>query len=57
MYLDSVKLLQKQVGYGDVGMFGNLGYEGGNVTVRKQPYQHALSTHPPARLRFHAMSL
>ncbi|HKG47252.1 MAG TPA: CmcI family methyltransferase [Pyrinomonadaceae bacterium] len=53
MYLDSVKLSQMQVGYGDLGMFGSLGYEGRQVTVRKQHYQHAFSTHPPARLRFH----
>jgi len=26
MYLDSVKLLQMQVGYGDLGMYGSLGY-------------------------------
>lgn len=53
MYLDSITLLQMQVGYGDLGMYGTLGYEGRPVTVRKQHYQHALSTHPPARLRFH----
>lgn len=53
MYLDSVKLLQMQVGYGDLGMYGSLGYEGRQVTVHKQHYEHAFSTHPPARLRFH----
>src|SRR5215218_6448164 len=53
MYLDSVKLLQTQVGYGDVGMYGSLGYEGRQVRVGKQDYKHAFSTHPPARLRFH----
>ncbi|HSL54834.1 MAG TPA: NPCBM/NEW2 domain-containing protein [Pyrinomonadaceae bacterium] len=53
MYLDSVKLLQTQVGYGSLGMNGNLGYEGHQVRVGKQHYQHAFSTHPPARLRFH----
>lgn len=53
MYLDSLTLLQMQVGYGDLGMHGSLGYEGRLVTVRKQHYQHAFSTHPPARLRFH----
>ncbi len=52
-YLDSLTLLQTQVGYGDLGMHGSLGYEGRPVTVRKQRYEHALSTHPPARLRFH----
>src|SRR6185295_6147057 len=53
MYLDSIRLLQKQVGYGDLGMYGDLGYEGRQVTVRRQPFPHAFSTHPPARLRFH----
>ena len=41
-----------QVGYGDLGMYGSLGYEGLPVTVRQQHYAHALSTHPPARLPF-----
>ncbi|HYV13305.1 MAG TPA: NPCBM/NEW2 domain-containing protein [Pyrinomonadaceae bacterium] len=53
MYLDSVKLLGRQVGYGDLGMNGSLGYEGRQVRVGKQYYNHAFSTHPPARLRFH----
>ena len=53
MYLDSLKLLQSQVGYGDVGLYGSLGYEGRKVTVHQQHYQHAFSSHPPARLRFH----
>jgi predicted O-methyltransferase YrrM len=53
MYLDSLKPLQIQVGYGELGANGNLGYEGRQVRVGKQHYQHAFSTHPPARLRFH----
>ena len=53
MYLESLKLLNAQVGYGELGMNGNLGYEGGQVRVGKQSFQHAFSTHPPARLRFH----
>src|SRR5437762_2371922 len=52
MYLDEIPLLDTQVGYGDLGMFGSLGYEGQPVSVRKQNYAHALSTHPPARVRF-----
>ena len=52
MYVDSLTLLQTNVGYGDLGMHGSLGYEGGSVSVRRQHYAHALSTHPPARLRF-----
>jgi len=52
VYLDSLSLLEAQVGYGDLGMNGTLGYEGKNVTVRHLRYDHSLSTHPPARLRF-----
>jgi predicted O-methyltransferase YrrM len=44
--------MQAQVGYGDLGMHGSLGYEDRQVVVRLQHYPHALSTHPPARLRF-----
>ncbi len=53
MYLDSLSLLHAQVGYGDLGMYGSLGYEGKLVSVQRQHYGHAFSTHPPARLRFH----
>jgi predicted O-methyltransferase YrrM len=53
MYLDSLPLLQSQVGYGELGTHGRLGYENLSVRVRQQHYAHALSTHPPARLRFH----
>ncbi len=53
MYLDSYKQLQAQVGYGNLGMHGSLGYEGKSVMVQNQSYKHAFSTHPPARLLFH----
>lgn len=53
MYLDSLALLHSQVGYGSLGLHGNLGYEGKAVTVKGKHYGHALSTHPPAQLRFH----
>src|SRR5215212_7290866 len=53
MYFDSLKLLQTQVGYRDGGIYCRLRSEGRHVKVRKQDYQHALSTHPPAHLRFH----
>ncbi|MFP5261566.1 MAG: NPCBM/NEW2 domain-containing protein [Blastocatellia bacterium] len=52
MYLDSLPPLKVQVGYGGLGTQGNLGYEGKTVSVQGKPYQHALSTHPPARLLF-----
>jgi len=51
-YLDSMSLLEAEVGYGDLGMHGNLGYEGKKVSVLRRNYAHSLSTHPPARVRF-----
>jgi predicted O-methyltransferase YrrM len=53
VYLDSLPPLLVQVGYGELGMRGRLGYEHKLVSVQRQPYRHALSTHPPARLLFH----
>jgi predicted O-methyltransferase YrrM len=52
-YLDFLSPLQARVGYGELGLHGNLGYEGKPVVVQGSHYRHALSTHPPARLRFH----
>jgi hypothetical protein len=52
MYLDSLPLVEAQVGYGELGMHGSLGYEGKTVSVRRQQYPHALSAHAPANLRF-----
>jgi predicted O-methyltransferase YrrM len=53
MYLDSFPLLLAQVGYGELGIRGRLGYEHKLVSVQRQTYRHALSTHPPARVLFH----
>lgn len=52
MYLETLSLLHSQVGYGDLGTNGSLGYEGKVVSVRQQRYAHAFSSHPPASLRF-----
>jgi hypothetical protein len=52
MYLDCLSPDVTQVGYGDVGRHGHLGYEGKQVSVQGQACPHALSTHPPARLLF-----
>ncbi len=51
-YVDSLELQHSQVGYGNLGLHGNLGYEGKSVTIQRQRYAHALSTHAPARLRY-----
>lgn len=52
IYLDTLPLHKAEVGYSTLGMYGSLGYEGKQVMVQGQPYQHALSTHPPAHLMF-----
>jgi predicted O-methyltransferase YrrM len=52
MYLDTIAPLTAQVGYGALGAGGSLGYEGKRVLVQGRAFEHALSTHPPARLRF-----
>lgn len=53
MYLDTLVPIKAEVGYGQLGLHGKLGYEGKGVLVRQQRYLHALSAHPPARLIFH----
>ena len=53
IYLDSLPPLNAIVGYGGIGTGGSLGYEGKQVSVQRRTYPHALSTHPPARVRFH----
>ena len=50
MYLDSLSLVTSDVGYGGVGLHGELGYDGRVVSVQGRPYAHAFSTHPPARV-------
>ena len=52
MYLDSFTPTQAQVGYGTLGLKGELGYESKHVSVERRTYAHALSTHPPARVAF-----
>jgi predicted O-methyltransferase YrrM len=52
-YLDSLEPLQVRVGYGHLGLRGELGYENKRVSVHRRQYDHALSAHPPARILFH----
>ena len=51
-YLDSLEVAHMQVGFGDLGLHGSLGYEGQSIIVSRQHYVHALGMHPPARVRF-----
>jgi predicted O-methyltransferase YrrM len=52
MYLDSLTPLHSSVGYGALGVRGDLGYESQRVRVRDRHFEHALSTHAPAHLTF-----
>jgi predicted O-methyltransferase YrrM len=52
VYLDSLVPLSAEVGYGELGRFGSLGYEWRQVSVGGQPFAHALSAHPPSRVVF-----
>src|SRR5258708_1636795 len=52
IFLDTLNPTHVQVGYGQLGMKGNLGYEDKRASVRGTLYPQALSTHPPARLVF-----
>lgn len=51
-YVDTLAPVVIQVGYGDLGRNGQLGYEDKPVVVAGRAYRHALSTHPPARVRY-----
>jgi predicted O-methyltransferase YrrM len=51
-FLDSLTPVDVRVGYGALGLRGELGYDGKPVSVGRKAYAHALSTHPPARLLF-----
>lgn len=51
-YLDSLSPIQIHVGYGNLGMRGELGYENKRVSVHGRQYSHAFSAHPPARMLF-----
>jgi predicted O-methyltransferase YrrM len=52
MFLDVLQPVDVRVGYGALGLGGELGYEGKPVSVGRRRYAHALSTHPPARIVF-----
>ena len=52
-FLDAHAALQSRVGYGMLGVGGRLGYEGKEVVVWGQTFEHALSAHAPARILYH----
>lgn len=52
MYLDQVPRVHEEVGYGGVGLSGDLGYDGLRINVSGHSCQHAISAHAPSRLVF-----
>jgi predicted O-methyltransferase YrrM len=52
MRLDSIAPLGFQVGYGTLGVTGNLGYESKLVSIQGQTVGSAVSAHPPARILY-----
>ena len=50
--LDAVPRLTVKVGYGSLGLHGQLGYENKVVNVQGQFDPHAISLHPPGRAVF-----
>ncbi|WP_437299171.1 CmcI family methyltransferase [Sorangium sp. So ce426] len=52
VYLTDLTPTQVRVGYGQLGLHGSLGYENKAVRVADRSYSHALSAHPPSRVRF-----
>lgn len=50
--LDTIPARSAEVGWGRLGVLGDLGYEGGRVTVRGEPVVHALSAHAPSSVDF-----
>jgi hypothetical protein len=58
MQLDTVRPLSAVVGYGGLGLAGDLGYEGKRVAVQDRPITSAISAGPrsvPSRWRLHKL--
>jgi len=51
-YLDALPFEAASVGYGSLGLHGSLGYEDKLVAFGGESFEHALSSHAPARLTF-----
>ena len=52
MYLDELPILERQLGYGSLGLHGSLGYEGSRVVVGGDCVNRAVSAHGPSCVRF-----
>jgi hypothetical protein len=52
LFLEEATLLRAEVGHGELGLRGKLGYEDLPVSVGNKLYQHALSAHAPSAVTF-----
>ncbi|MCW3095449.1 MAG: alpha-galactosidase [Chthonomonadaceae bacterium] len=52
MYLDCLPLIRHEVGYGVLGLYGELGYEAKAVTVGGKRHSRSFSAHAPSILEF-----
>ena len=52
VWLDQLILGSSRVGYGELGIFGSLGYEGRSVEINGVPRSHSFSAHAPSCLAF-----
>jgi hypothetical protein len=53
-HLDAIPVHEVRTGWGSLGLYGELGYEGLRVRVQGRSYSHAVSLHPPGRVVFRA---
>ena len=51
-WLDQMQPTSREVGYGQIGLGGELGYEGKRVEICGLAFPHAISAHAPSRLCF-----
>jgi hypothetical protein len=52
VYLDELRMLRADVGYGALGLRGDLGYEGSRVVVGGRRYERTVSAHAPSSVVF-----
>lgn len=52
VWLDELRMDSAQVGYGEVGFRGKLGYEDGWVTIHDELFDHSISTHGTSQVAY-----
>lgn len=52
IYLDELSPVSSLVGYGELGISGNTGYDNNVVSIKRTHYRHSLSAHPVSEIVF-----